>query len=309
MADQANSTLGSHQHQEGGSSPAEGNTTLVSTPKGGNIRHSQYAEAIANPLPELAVTPEEEGTELETFPRLSEIEFDVSGCSTRAVVEPDDLSDHRSAAVVYVGEKPSVWRKYRTAFIITLVLLVLGLTGTIVGVVSSFRVLISIEVVIVLDGLFPLCIPYPVPLAGASSWQPSQVVPLLHARIPPQLPFNVPTPSQCADASGFLTSVSFMGVQGGPSNGGWKTAYCGSASNAKDCCACCFRNKDGCNSWAYYASSGFAGTRCALIVGWDTGDGKDSTCPAGHDATVYFSTESDDSSDAGAPGPCGIMAD
>lgn len=100
-----------------------------------------------------------------------------------------------------------------------------------------------------------------------------------------------------------------MGVQGAPGSGGWKTTYCGSASNAKDCCSCCLKNKDGCNSWAYYASSGFAGTRCALIIGWDTDDHKDSTCPAGHDATVYFSTESDDSSDMGAAGPCGVMAD
>lgn len=134
MAHHNDSTLGSHQHQEGGSSPAEGHTTPASTPQDRSYRDSQYAEANANPLPELVVALEE-GTEMEPFPRLSGADLDDSNCSTRAVVEPDDVSDHRSAAVVYVGEKPTVWRKYRKAFIIALVVLILALIGTIVGVV------------------------------------------------------------------------------------------------------------------------------------------------------------------------------
>lgn len=79
----------------------------------------------------------EEGTELEAFPRLSNGELDDSGCSTRAVVEPDDISDHRPAAVVYAGEEPTRWRKYRKAVIIALVFLILALAGTVAGILVA----------------------------------------------------------------------------------------------------------------------------------------------------------------------------
>lgn len=101
-----------------------------------------------------------------------------------------------------------------------------------------------------------------------------------------------------------------MGVKGAPGNGGWKTTYYGAAKDSKDCCSHCYKSvSEGCNSWAYMPSAGFAGTACAMITGWNTGDNKDSTCPSGHGATVYFTTDSDDSSDVGAAGPCGVNDD
>ncbi|KAK7702195.1 hypothetical protein SLS64_009773 [Diaporthe eres] len=194
-------------------------------PNGGppvsRFRQSQYAEAIANPLPELAVV-----SELEPVSNIAQLEVDDTASSTRAVVQPDNIDDPRGSAVVYAGEKPTLWR------------------------------------------------------------------------------------NECADPSDFLSSVSFMGVKGAPGNGGWKTTYYGAAKDSKDCCAHCYKAvSDGCNSWAYMPSAGFSGTSCAMITGWDTGDDKDSTCPSGHGATIYFTTDSDNSTDVGAAGPCGVTDD
>lgn len=105
-------------------------------PNGGppvsRFRQSQYAEAIANPLPELAVVAEPEPVS-----NLAQLEYDDTASSTRAVVEPDDLSDPRGSAVVYAGEKPTLWRKYRAPVIIALIIAVIVLVGTVVGVVVS----------------------------------------------------------------------------------------------------------------------------------------------------------------------------
>lgn len=96
-----------------------------------------------------------------------------------------------------------------------------------------------------------------------------------------------------------------MGVK---SLGDWHTDYYGSAQNSKECCAYCYQSvPKGCNSWAYMPSTGFAGTSCTFIYGWDTGDDEDSTCPAGHDAPVYFVTDSKNSTDVGYNGPCGAI--
>jgi hypothetical protein len=140
MADQAgnaaNGDLGSHQPQQdqgsGGSSQANGSSTPSSPAQGRNFRQSQYAEAIANPLPELAVVAEPEPVS-----NLAQLECDDTASSTRAVVQPDDISDHRPSAIVYVGEKPTLWRKYRTPVIVALIVLVIVLVGTVVGVVVS----------------------------------------------------------------------------------------------------------------------------------------------------------------------------
>lgn len=105
-------------------------------PNGGppvsRFRQSQYAEAIANPLPELAVVAQPEPVS-----NLSQLECDDTASSTRAVVQPDDIGDPRGAAVVYAGEKPTMWRKYRTPVIIALIIAVIVLVGTVVGVVVS----------------------------------------------------------------------------------------------------------------------------------------------------------------------------
>lgn len=96
-------------------------------------RFSQYAEAIENPLPQLAFE-----SVPEPVSNLEELECD-DATSTRPVVQPDDPVDRRSSAVVYAGEEPSRFRKYRTPMIIGLVIAVIVLTGTIVGVVVSNR--------------------------------------------------------------------------------------------------------------------------------------------------------------------------
>lgn len=84
-----------------GAHPVSRNTTPSSTLRSRSYRNSQYAEVIANPLPEAVVTSQE--TELEPFPRFSDPEQDSNECSTLAVVEPDDISDHRSSAMRSFG--------------------------------------------------------------------------------------------------------------------------------------------------------------------------------------------------------------
>lgn len=105
-------------------------------PNGGppvsRFRQSQYAEAIANPLPELAVVAVPEAVS-----NISQLEMDDTASSTRAVVQPDNIGDPRGSAVVYAGEKPTMWRKYRTPVIIALVIAVIVLVGIVVGVVVS----------------------------------------------------------------------------------------------------------------------------------------------------------------------------
>lgn len=105
-------------------------------PNGGppvsRFRQSQYAEAIANPLPELAVV-----SELEPVSNIAQLEVDDTASSTRAVVQPDNIDDPRGSAVVYAGEKPTLWRKYRTPVIIALIIAVIVLVGIVVGVVVS----------------------------------------------------------------------------------------------------------------------------------------------------------------------------
>lgn len=141
MADQGNATngnAGSYQHQApgGGNAGSQATSSNGVTPpsQARNVRHSQYAEAIANPLPELAVVAEPEPVS-----GLAQLECDdtASASSTRAVVEPDDISDHRPSAIVYAGEKPTLWRKYRAPLIVALIIVVIVLVGTVVGVVVS----------------------------------------------------------------------------------------------------------------------------------------------------------------------------
>ncbi|KAK2601254.1 hypothetical protein N8I77_010717 [Diaporthe amygdali] len=318
-----------HGSQQQGSDDAGGGGSSSAS----RYSQSQYAEAIANPLPELAVV-----SVPEPVSNLAQMDCD-DAASTRPVVQPDDIGDRRGSAVVYAGEKPSRWRKYRTPVIIALVVAVLVLIATVVGVVVSnnnkdrsvgaesgsshlddwqlvsiyklfghcnslfsafygyhlrFRISVFINVA-VFDG-DRLCIPYP-----------CDIIPFYQGSIKAIQPGDAS--GECADSSDFLTSVSFMGVKGAPGNGGWTTSYYG-ASDSKDCCAHCFKSVSaGCNSWAYMPSGGFVGTSCAMITGWDTGDDKDSTCPSGHGATVYFTRDSDNSSDVGAAGPCGVIAD
>lgn len=141
MADQgnaANGNSGSLQHKTqgggGGGSQATSSSSVTPPSQARNVRQSQYAEAIANPLPELAVVAEPEPVS-----GLARLECDdtASASSTRAVVEPDDISDHRPSAIVYAGEKPTMWRKYRAPLIIALIIVVIVLVGTVVGVVVS----------------------------------------------------------------------------------------------------------------------------------------------------------------------------
>lgn len=100
-----------------------------------------------------------------------------------------------------------------------------------------------------------------------------------------------------------------MGIQDAGGNGGWKVTYYG-AKDSEDCCSHCYKSVSaGCNSWAYMPSSGFVGTSCAMITGWDAGGDKDSTCPKGNSVNVYFTRDSDNSTDVGAAGPCGVIAD
>ena len=132
MADQdaasrvANGNAGGHQQ------PGPGGDEQVGPPPVSRFRQSQYAEAIANPLPELAVVPE-----LEAVEHFGQLDADDTELSTRAVVQPDDISDHRPSAIVYAGEKPSMWRKYRAAVIVALIMAVIVLVGTVVGVVVN----------------------------------------------------------------------------------------------------------------------------------------------------------------------------
>lgn len=94
-------------------------------------RFSQYAEAIANPLPEIVV-------ESVTGPSRNMEQLDCDDtASTHPVVEPDDPVDRRSSAVVYAGEAPSRFRRYRIWIIVGLVIAVIVLTGTVVGVLVS----------------------------------------------------------------------------------------------------------------------------------------------------------------------------
>lgn len=133
----ANGNAGAPQHQQhqqqqqqqgtSGGGPGQANGAPVS-----RFRQSQYAEAIANPLPELAVVPEPEPVS-----DLAHLERDDTASSTRAVVQPDDIGDPRGSAVVYAGEKPTLWRKYRGPVIIALVIAVIVLAGIVVGVVVS----------------------------------------------------------------------------------------------------------------------------------------------------------------------------
>lgn len=119
------------QHQEDAPGGGAGQGQANGAPPS-RFRQSQYAEAIANPLPELAVVPEPE-----PVANLSQLDCDDTASSTRAVVQPDDIGDPRGSAVVYAGEKPTLWRKYRGTVIIALVVAVLVLTGIVVGVVVS----------------------------------------------------------------------------------------------------------------------------------------------------------------------------
>lgn len=104
-------------------------------PPASRFRQSQYAEAIANPLPELAVVAEPEP--VCNIAQLAQMECDDTASSTRAVVQPDNIGDPRGSAVVYAGEKPTLWRKYRTPVIIALIIAVIVLVGIVVGVVVS----------------------------------------------------------------------------------------------------------------------------------------------------------------------------
>lgn len=126
----ANGDAGTQQQQQGPS--GDGGVGPNGGPPVSRFRQSQYAEAIANPLPELAVVPE-----LEPVSNFAAMECDDTASSTRAVVQPDNIGDPRSAAVVYAGEKPSKWRKYRTPVIVALIIAVIILVGTVVGVVVS----------------------------------------------------------------------------------------------------------------------------------------------------------------------------
>lgn len=96
-------------------------------------RFSQYAEAIANPLPQIVFE-----SVPEPVSNLEELECDDTA-SMRPAVQPDDPVDRRSSAVVYAGEEPSRFKKYRTTIVVGLVLIVIMLTGTVVGVTLANR--------------------------------------------------------------------------------------------------------------------------------------------------------------------------
>ena len=115
----------SHENEDG--EAVEHNAPTQGRPR----RFSQYAEAIANPPPQIAVE-----SVPEPVSNLDQLDCDDTA-STRPVVQPDDPVDRRSSAVVYAGEEPSRFRKYRIPIIVGLIIAVIILTGTVVGVVVS----------------------------------------------------------------------------------------------------------------------------------------------------------------------------
>lgn len=116
-------------------SPSGGGVAPNGGPPVSRFRQSQYAEAIANPLPELAVVAQPEP--VTNLSQIAQMEWDDTASSTRDVVQPDNIGDPRGSAVVYAGEKPTLWRKYRAPVIIALIIAVIVLVGTVVGVVVS----------------------------------------------------------------------------------------------------------------------------------------------------------------------------
>lgn len=109
------------------------------------------------------------------------------------------------------------------------------------------------------------------------------------------------TPSECADTSKYLTSVSFMNIVGGTD---YHVEY-QAIENATDCCAYCYTQvSDGCDSW--YWTGGFIGTACSMITGWN-GTGSDSTCPNGYTKVNFQQTAKNDSFVGGA-GPCASIS-
>lgn len=112
---------------------AEAHQDSPSSPQDSQVRYSQYAEGIDNPLPQIVAE-----SVPEPVSNLNQLDCDDSA-STRPVVQPDDPVDRRSSAVVYAGEEPSRFRKYRTWIIAGLIMAVIVLTGTVVGVVVANR--------------------------------------------------------------------------------------------------------------------------------------------------------------------------
>ncbi|ROW10334.1 hypothetical protein VMCG_01787 [Cytospora schulzeri] len=253
------------------------------------LRFSQYAEAIENPLPQIAVE-----SVPEPVSNLEELECDDTA-STRPVVQPDDPVDRRSSAVVYTGEEPSRFRKYRTPMIFGLIIAVVLLTGTVVGVVIANRGH---------GGSGG---------GGASTTSSSAQAPSSIATSSADISSTTAsstasmtgspssTPSQCADTSTYLTSVSFMSIVGGT---GYNIEY-QAIDDATDCCIYCYTQvSEGCDSW--YWTGGFIGTACSMITGWK-GSNSDSTCPHGH-TTVSFQQTSKNASFVGGSGPCASLS-
>ncbi|KUI74450.1 hypothetical protein VM1G_10082 [Cytospora mali] len=260
-------------------------------------RFSQYAEALENPLPQIVVEPVPKPVS-----NLNQLDCDDTA-SMRPVVQPDDPVDRRSSAVVYVGEEPSRFRKYRTPIIVGLIIIVIILTGTVVGVVVSnrnhsgsgggvasqfnddrSRISSAFHYHHLCVSLFDTIF-YPAIIEVSHSGDA----------------FLSSIPSQCADTSNYLTSVSFMSILRGT---GYTVTYY-ATNNATDCCTYCYTQiSDGCDSWKW--SGGFIGTACSMITGWK-GSNSDSTCPHGHTA-VAFQQDANNDSLVGGVGPCATLA-
>lgn len=127
----ANQGTAAGETTDGHAGPEQGTVYLaggMNTAPPSSLRRSMYAEGIANPLPELAVI-----SQPEPMTNLVALECDDSE-SARPVVQPDDIGERLGSAVVYAGEKPTLWRKYRTPVLIALVFSVMVLVATVVGV-------------------------------------------------------------------------------------------------------------------------------------------------------------------------------
>ncbi|KUI58967.1 hypothetical protein VP1G_06250 [Cytospora mali] len=255
-------------------------------------RFSQYAEALENPLPQIAVE-----SVPEPVSNLNQLDCDDTA-SMRPVVQPDDPVDRRSSAVVYAGEEPSRFRKYRTPIIVGLIVIVIILTGTVVGVVVSNRDRGGsggggASTTSSSSSVTSSTTPSSSSSSGSSSSTASSTTSAAGS------PSSIP--SQCADTSNYLTSVSFMSILRGT---GYTVTYY-ATNNATDCCTHCYTEiSDGCDSWKW--SGGFIGTACSMITGWK-GSNSDSTCPHGHTA-VAFQQDANNDSLVGGVGPCATLA-
>ncbi|KAK7734672.1 hypothetical protein SLS53_007775 [Cytospora paraplurivora] len=260
-------------------------------------RFSQYAEANANPLPEIAVESVPEPSR-----NMEQLDCDDTA-STHPVVEPDDPVDRRGSAVVYAGEAPSRFRRYRIWIIVGLVIAVIILTGTVVGVLVSKNnhgggsggnehsyCVHGQHDFVVEQLLWQLLDHHQLDYyrSGLSSGSQHHLYIFVLGTVFHRAIIKGPNP------------VSFMNVVGG---NGYNVRYY-ATDDATACCTYCYTQvTEGCDSWAWMG--GFIGTACSMITGWKGSD-SDDTCPQGH-TTVNFQQTANNASQVGGVGPCATL--